>query len=134
MSPTPAHETIVFENGDSYAGELLEGSMTGVGVYEYHTGDVYEGELNGNTFHGHGRYSYKESGAMYRGCFSEDMRSGQGEYCFSSQTEGADQGRDFYEGDFLKDRMHGVGRRKYLNGDCYEGDFENGMKHGRGEG
>ena len=40
---------------------------------------------------------------------------------------------DNYEGEWLKDQMHGNGIYNFPNGTRYEGKYFEGMKHGQGQ-
>ena len=40
---------------------------------------------------------------------------------------------DKFEGSFKENRMDGQGLYKYINGDMYQGSYKNGKKHGRGK-
>ena len=40
--------------------------------------------------------------------------------------------RSFYEGHFLNDFIHGIGRYRWTNGDSYEGEYQYNQKHGTG--
>jgi len=37
-----------------------------------------------------------------------------------------------YEGDFLRDKPHGYGRKIFANGEYYEGYFKDGKANGQG--
>ena len=53
-----------------FAGEWLNDSRNGHGVYTYVNGDTYEGEWSDNLRHGQGTYTYIETGAKVRSCDS----------------------------------------------------------------
>jgi hypothetical protein len=54
------------------------------------------------------------------------MRQGKGKFSFAEKDE-------WYEGDWVADKMHGEGVYSFTTGSCYAGSFENGMFEGRGK-
>lgn len=50
------------------------------------------------------------------------MREGDGKLVY------ADSKRESYDGEFSKDKIHGIGRLKFKNGDEYYGTFKKGKK------
>lgn len=75
--------------------------------------------LNGNR-HGQGIYYYLD-GNVYKGTWAEDQIQGQG----------AQEGKYFYQGDWLKGKWHGKGALT-VNNTQYDGQFINGKPHGEG--
>ena len=41
-------------------------------------------------------------------------------------------GHSFYEGDWVNNKRHGYGVRRYKSGNVYEGDWANNNRHGQG--
>ena len=71
----------LFNNGDIYHGQLVNGIMNGYGFYQYADGAIYEGEMFKGQRHGLGTYQ-SISGERYIGEFKSNQRDGRGiKYC-----------------------------------------------------
>ena len=42
------------------------------------------------------------------------------------------EGHSFYEGDWVNNKRHGYGVRRYHSGNVYEGEWANNNRHGQG--
>jgi hypothetical protein len=135
----------IYQNGNSYEGEIKENKLTGKGVYKYSDGTVIDGNFlngmadgfaktifnSGDTFEGlyangkiaKGTYYFKSTGNLYDGEFVNGKFSGKGVLKYKSN--GIDQG-EFFEGFLSK------GTRKYGDGGIYEGEFVLGKRQGKG--
>ena len=111
------------QNGDTYEGEIIGVTRTGLGVYTFANGDKYEGQFESNLFHGKGMQTYA-SGDVYRGDFVSSAKTGQGIYLYADG--------DRYEGGFQDNLLHGKGMHMFKSGDIYEGQFSLGEKVGNG--
>ncbi|HAN20964.1 MAG: hypothetical protein A2Y15_03120 [Clostridiales bacterium GWF2_36_10] len=100
--------------GDKYVGKFVDDEITGSGTYTYSNGDVYVGALVDGKMQGYGEMTFV-SGAIYKGSFNEGMRSGFGTYEWPSKAK--------YEGTFSNDVKNGSGKMTYANGDIYDGQF-----------
>lgn len=110
-------------NGDTYEGEVVGVTRTGLGVYVFANGDKYEGNFESNLFNGKGLQTYA-SGDVYRGDFVNNTKTGQGIYLYANG--------DRYEGGFQDNLLHGKGIHTFKSGDIYEGQFSLGEKIGKG--
>ena len=110
-------------NGDTYEGEVVGVTRTGLGVYVFANGDKYEGHFESNLFNGKGLQTYT-SGDVYRGDFVNNNKTGQGIYLYANG--------DRYEGGFQDNLLHGKGVHTFKSGDVYEGQFRLGEKIGKG--
>eukprot|EP01051_Picozoa_sp_SAG22_P018857 SAG22_NODE_3303_length_1792_cov_3.291199_1_plen_464_part_01 len=144
MRPT---NKIVFDSGDVYEGEVLEGLRHGQGSYTwlyggryvggwvqsyqhgtgkrtYPNGDSYEGEWKLDRRDGTGTMLYAGSGVRYEGEWCDDKPHGNG-------TEISPDGCS-YTGEWNAGRKTGVGRAVYGSGDVYVGMHLDGRRHGYG--
>ena len=92
----------VYENGNKYEGEYVNGKRQGFGVYTFADGEKYEGEWDRDQQHGSGKYYYRDSYNHY------------------------------YDGQWDHDYMHGHGVIYYANADKFEGDFSLDEREGKG--
>lgn len=83
-----------------YSGFLVEGLMSGRGVYSWADGRMYDGEWYGNSMHGQGRFDWPD-GRMYFGRFERDKKHGYGELTYPSGQ--------VYLGHFENGKRHGRG-------------------------
>jgi len=114
---------IVYNDGDSYAGEWTDFAWDGWGRYTWAEGEYYEGDFVSNDMTGQGAYCY-QSGNYYEGSFIEGIKTGSGTFYW---TDG-----DRYAGDFVNDNMEGHGTYYWSDGRYYEGDWKDGVRHGSG--
>lgn len=103
--------------------ELINGKCV------YKNGDEYEGDMKNGHPHGTGLFKYHEDAKVYIGSFSLGMREGNGTCAY---VEGSTFNGQKYEGNWLHDDWHGVGRLTYEDGVIYEGSFNAGECHGSG--
>ncbi|MBQ8324453.1 MAG: hypothetical protein IJY89_01375 [Clostridia bacterium] len=118
-------DTITYDNGDVYTGELVDGVPQGQGTYTFADGSVYEGSFEVGYFHGYGKYTDVTYGYTYEGGFQFDLFHGQGVLISDDGTK--------YTGEFKNDQCHGKGTYTYADGSTYVGDFAEGYFHGIGE-
>ena len=125
LSNAPHAERAAFTlpNGDRYEGDIVDGALSGNGVYEWVDGDRYEGQFSNDLPNGAGRYLWAD-GRRYDGEFVAGERQGYGSLIWVSG--------DRYEGAFLANQMHGEGTFFWGNGDRYEGSFMGNQRHGAG--
>ena len=62
----------------------------------------------------------------YQGGFIDGIREGMGTYMYHKGENKA------YEGDWLNNMKHGIGKMRYQNAGEYNGMWENGRRHGEG--
>uniref|UniRef100_A0A7S2QCD6 Uncharacterized protein n=1 Tax=Zooxanthella nutricula TaxID=1333877 RepID=A0A7S2QCD6_9DINO len=115
----------VFDGGDVYEGEFLDGQRHGSGKYSYANGDRYEGAWREDTMDGQGTMMYAGGSMTYTGEWRNNKHHGRGKYVWPHDSEA-------YEGEFANDDFNGFGRYSYANGEVYEGHFKDSLKHGRG--
>lgn len=118
------NQTINYDNGDTYDGEINEREQPhGKGKYTHHneSGQVqqgyYEGEWKNNEKHGEGIHRYR-NGDIYEGSWRNGMRYGRGKYTYHNTTSYS------YEGDWKNNKKDGKGKMKFSNGDEYDGDWK----------
>ncbi len=114
---------VVWQNGDSYDGDYINGERTGQGRYIWVNGDHYSGDFVNGKRHGVGIYKWI-NGDIYVGEYMNDQRTGEGLYIWGSG--------DRYQGDFNLGFRHGNGTLKWFDGELYGGDFLDGKRTGKG--
>jgi len=67
---------ILYKNGDEYNGELLNGKMSGHGLYKFKNGSYYEGELKEGQFEGRGKLIDKLNDLVIVGQFRNGQPNG----------------------------------------------------------
>merc|ERR1711941_145677 len=113
----------VFDNGNIYVGNFLDGEAYGQGIWKTNYGAIYVGEFKHDKSGGHGTY-ISEDGEVYVGNSEGNMSQGKGVWA---------DGEDFYIGNFQNNEMHGHGKYTWADGSEYVGNFENGKKQDKGE-
>lgn len=109
--PYAAAETIHYQNGDVYMGEVVNGRPHGIGVYLLVSGNMYRGEFAEGCFHGKGVYSWPD-GSHYIGDFVMDSIEGEGVLTL-------DNG-EYYIGAFRNNACHGYGTTYAADGTVLE--------------
>ena len=69
-----AADTIWFEDGSWYAGQIADSLFNGYGKMVYADSTIYEGEWKGDKREGKGRIIYFETGDEYKGEFKNNKR------------------------------------------------------------
>lgn len=116
----------VFVNGDSYAGDYMNGKIHGKGTYVFANSQTlikYIGEFEFGRRSGFGTLYYKD-GATYVGHFRNDLREGKGKQAYANG--------EVYQGDFFEEMRHGHGKYTYPDGEYYEGQFVFSKYQGEG--
>jgi len=144
--------TFVMRDGTKYAGQFLNGEITGFGVKQFNDGRVYQGEFLEGEMHGQGVLMYNpkrkgETDDTYEGQFHLNMRQGEGRLTrlngdvftgeFSNNHPNGHgsihfHNGDYYTGEVVKGVMSGQGELVCSNAKCFRGQFENNQLHGDG--
>ena len=106
-----------------YEGEWRRSKRHGEGKETWEDGTVYEGAFADDAFHGLG--TYRTPFAKYRGNFEAGYKSGQGSVVYYKS-------KDTYDGEWRRNRFHGVGTYYWGNNTKYEGQWEDGARTGFG--
>ncbi|AFU70520.1 hypothetical protein P700755_003949 [Psychroflexus torquis ATCC 700755] len=136
----------LFNNKDLYQGEWKEDRFDGIGFYSYNNGDFYigdwqdgiqngtgtietrlykyTGDISSGVVSGYGEIDYKKEGDIYKGNFSQNIKSSLGTYFYKNGNK--------YEGEFQNDLFNGIGIFTYEDGSRYQGEFYNGKIYGEG--
>ena len=122
----PSIETVAYENGDTYVGEMKNGLRNGQGTMTYGNDDVYEGEWINDKKNGRGTMTYA-NGDVYTGDWKADKRSGKGNMSYEVLS-----GQQSYDGEWKNDLRDGKGIMTYFDGSFYDGDWKVGVKEGEG--
>jgi hypothetical protein len=135
--------------GESYEGEFVNGSRTGVGQMYYADGDYFEGRFINDRREGVGTYVYHRDGRIYRGLYVSDkqhdtkgvMKWNDGTMYSGAFVQGKRTGKGMitfpksnvrYEGQFLEGKYHGRGLCTFGDDSFYDGDWNDGKAHGNG--
>ncbi len=140
-------QTLVYENGSQYVGEVKNGKANGVGKLTDLAGNVWEGTFADDLLQGYGKYSgfdfveytgeFKDSqfdglgyivypnGDEYWGQFEESKKIGVGKMVFAESG-------CVYEGAWEEDNMSGFGWMTWSAGDVYWGNWRGGVPQGFG--
>ena len=120
-----AEQKYIYENGDYYIGQSLNGLKHGKGIYYNKNNTIlYEGDFVLNKIEGKGKY-YWENGEYYIGEWLNGHRHGKGILYYKNNLIK-------YEGDFVNGKYEGKGQYNYKNGNFYIGEWLNGLRHGKG--
>jgi hypothetical protein len=115
----------VYDNGDVYIGQQLNGERSGLGTLYYKNGNVHTGNWYCNIKSGCGIY-FTKRGTKYIGKWTDDELNWT-----NTEIEFKDGSR--YVGAMTNNKITGYGRIKYKNGDVYQGMWKAGKWHGSGE-
>lgn len=113
---------LLFKNGSTYEGDVLNGMLHGKGLYIWPDGVRYTGDFQFNHLTGQGVYEWPD-GSTYKGEVLSSLRSGFGVFTQKNVT---------YEGEWLNGLRHGQGKLLHASGTVYQGSFFRGNKHGHG--
>ncbi len=137
---------VVWDNGDSFDGTLVQGQRQGEGQFIWANGQRYSGEWEQNQPRGLGLMQFS-NGNRYQGRVEDGLPQGQGVLKYASGDEftgqlqrGSPNGRGVYawaagqrfEGEWLQGVAQGAGTLKFANGDIFEGPVQSGVPHGTG--
>ena len=75
-------ERVVFDNGDVYEGEMVNGLHHGKGKYTYASGNYYDGEWVNGKYHGHGTLHWSD-GYEFEGEWKNGKRHGEGKWTYA---------------------------------------------------
>ena len=110
-------------DGSTYAGDLVDGQLSGRGELRWLNGAVYKGAFKDGLQHGEGSFWYAD-GTVYKGNFSTGQPHGQGRLFWVNG--------DFYEGNFHRGIISGQGKQVVKDYSSYEGGFVKGLYDGQG--
>jgi hypothetical protein len=105
-------QTIKYNNGDRYSGEVAGNVPSGYGTYEFINGDKYVGNFFNNKRNGTGTFTFR-NGNRFSGNFSDDKFQGFGTFFYF--VDNGQEG-DRYEGFFNQGLRSGRGTYFYKNG------------------
>ncbi|MBQ2920994.1 MAG: TIR domain-containing protein [Oscillospiraceae bacterium] len=122
-SEIPA-ETIQYDDGCVYVGQVVNGKRHGIGKLTWPDGDVYEGAWKDDKRTGKGKFTWPD-GNVYEGDFVAGKITGKGKKVWANG--------DIYEGGWKDDKCTGKGKYTWANGDIYEGDWKDDKRTGKGK-
>lgn len=117
---------IISRDGSYYEGGLRNKLKNGRGTFTDKHGistrsDWVDGKANGKTI-----ITDSSSKVIFSGNVFNGYREGNASYYDKTQ-------KFTYNGNFVRDSFHGLGKKTYENGRVYEGEFYQGKEHGKGE-
>jgi|GEM_PF-2007601 len=116
--------SIIFDNGGQYSGDILNGMAHGKGEYVARNGARYKGQWQKNLPHGVG-FIQASNDMTYQGDFLEGAVHGQGTLVYSANKDKPHH----YNGGFYRFMEHGNGAMQY-NYYLHEGPWVKGSEHG----
>jgi len=117
------NDTILFEDGSLYTGQLSDSVFNGNGKMIYSDNTIYNGEWKNGMWDGKGELHFPD-GDFYQGEFHENEFSGYGVYNYSNGAR--------YEGYWKNGKFDGAGTMRYADGSTYTGEWKNDLKEGAG--
>lgn len=93
-------DTINYENGNIYKGEIVNGKRSGFGELICNENEKYEGLWKDDLMHGIGKYIYSD-GTVYTGEFKFGKKNGLGKFVYPNN--------EIFKGFFLEDKKNGKG-------------------------
>lgn len=124
LLPLCTTDTILFDDGTLYMGEVLDSLSNGQGTCVYTDGTVYEGQWKDGRWDGEGTLRYPD-GDVYTGHFSNHRKEGQGTYLYHDGAR--------YDGQWSNDMFNGPGQLVFSDGGRYDGNWKDDRKHGFGK-
>lgn len=127
ISSQKGEQTVLYKDGSTYTGTLLDGLRTGHGEWKAASGSYeYEGQWRADLPDGQGIQKWSD-GRTYHGGFSDGVFNGHGRMEWQ-----AAQGLLSYEGQYAKDVKHGQGKFLWPDGRGYDGEWIHGKRSGKG--
>ena len=118
--------TEIFENGEYYIGQSLNGKKHGKGIIFDKNGNIiYEGDFVNGEKEGNGKYYYK-NGEYYDGPWIKDKKHGKGIIYYPN-------GSILYEGEFVNDKREGNCKYILKDGSYYIGQCHDDKHTGNGK-
>ena len=103
--------------------ELIDGQGKIIAINEDGSKTIYNGEIKAMKKEGKGIEIKKDN--TYTGQFKNDLKHGKGKLTYNN-------GKSFYEGDFLNGKITGYGFYQYEENQTYEGELLEGQRNGKG--
>ena len=116
LVPCAYGETINYDNGDKYVGEISNGVPHGQGTYFYASGAKYIGEYKDGLQHGHGTYIWAD-GEKYIGEYKDGLYHGHGTYIYVDGYKYVGEYKDGIELDGIAYNADGTVAGTYTNGE-----------------
>ena len=134
--------TYLWDSGDKYTGEWIDGERTGIGVYDWKNGTFYYGYFQDGKLEGDGFFIGLDStqdqiGVFHNGVLSETKSFATSGCVLGNCTDGSGiylwTTNDLYIGQWQSGNRTGYGRYDWDNGSWYMGYFKEGKLDGEGE-
>lgn len=120
---TAAQDTIWFDDGAWYCGEVMDSLFHGKGKMVYPDSTIYQGNWKEGLWDGQGELSFPD-GDYYSGEFAAHEFSGYGTYKYADGSK--------YEGYWSNGKFNGPGTMEYADGGTYAGNWKEDMRDGIG--
>ena len=116
LVPCAYGETINYDDGSKYVGEVSNGVPHGQGTYTFASGDKYVGEWKNFLYHGHGTSIYAD-GSKYIGEYKDGVHHGQGTYTWANGAKFVGEYKDNNRWNGVSYNADGTVRGTYSNGE-----------------
>jgi hypothetical protein len=116
---------VQYFNGTLYVGDMAKNLREGFGYRNYEKCDlIYAGDYKNNIKCGKGRlWSNSLNRWVFDGRWDKDMKNGYGEMWKKVAI---------YKGNWTDDRMEGIGKMEWFDGQKHEGEYLDDLRHGQG--
>ena len=116
LVPCAYGETINYNGGDKYVGEVSDGVPHGHGTYIFSNGEKYIGEFKNQLKHGYGTYTFA-NGEKYIGEWKDDLFNGQGTHIWTSGEKYIGEYKDGNQWNGVFYNADGTVRGTFSNGE-----------------
>ncbi len=137
--------TQIYDSGNKYIGNFINGAKSGKGIFYYGNGDKYDGNWNDNLFNGFGTFTFAD-GIRFSGQYSEGRQIGKGtmwshgdkfegtfkDYLLDGHCSIQWKSGAHYDGYFANNNRNGRGIELLANGAKYDGEWKDDKKNGKG--
>lgn len=123
LSDTLPADTIFFDDGSWYCGEIADSLFDGRGTMFYSDSTIYTGEWKAGLWNGQGTLTYPD-GDSYTGHFLDHEFNGYGVYRYHNGAR--------YDGYWNESMFNGAGTFDYADGSTFTGIWVNDVKEGIG--
>lgn len=142
------YKIIKTEDKSIVVGMKTGSAVNGPSIVKYFNKTVYVGEMVNNLREGFGHRNYLNCDLIYVGEYKGNFKCGKGKLWSSSLKRWVFDGRwdkdmkngfgemwkkvAIYKGNWCDDRMEGIGKMEWFDGQKHEGEYLDDLRHGQG--